>query len=584
MKRTDKIRKRICIILAALIFATSFIFLPAQDTRAAGTSVLFVGNSRTYYNNVPEIFKNISAAGGVNVNVYGAVYSGRTLAVHAGAIAAVARTKGQAYRLTAAEKEYFRNKRTDEYDKDVFDKYCEFFWDYGKGKARHYDIIILQIKYNSGEGDGSVESIYNSLSSIIKARNDPNTTYVVNVTSEYFNSTKADLAAVQKRIDYLADTAISYIRNTPALRKKYYNIWAAYTGRAICNYLYYTGDNIAINREPGAYSVLYRYYNQPGCINDMFNGDRIHYTILGSYLVAATLYSSIFGYAWYTAPYYSGGSSSILPNICGSMNPQYNKYYNGGQGFTDPTIPRQITYIADVTTYYGMRLTSVSSARKWKNNSNMPQYDYMNCKAVVTFDGNGADINTFGQQTYYYGKSGYYLEGTIERKGYKMLGWALTKKAKKASYSINSKVTNKWISAVYKKANGKVTLYAVWEKIEEETEEETTAPEEETTGDEPPTGEEPVTEPGSDPAGEDNTDEQESSVPDKEEDQDAEIPADEIPADREEETTAEYTEPPYMAPDEQQDISNGPSETDTVTEPEADGVETGAEEEENTGA
>ncbi|MCF0228497.1 MAG: InlB B-repeat-containing protein, partial [Parasporobacterium sp.] len=84
-------------------------------------------------------------------------------------------------------------------------------------------------------------------------------------------------------------------------------------------------------------------------------------------------------------------------------------------------------------------------------------------KVTVTFDGNGADTNTFTQQTFTCGKSGQYFHGKISRTGYDFSGWSFSKTDTAGRYKVNSNVTDTWIYTNAVNAyNGNVTLYAIW--------------------------------------------------------------------------------------------------------------------------
>ncbi len=105
----------------------------------------------------------------------------------------------------------------------------------------------------------------------------------------------------------------------------------------------------------------------------------------------------------------------------------------------------------------------------WAYDHNLTLYaQWIPIKVTVTFNSNASDssiVNTFEKQTYETGASGIYFKGSISRKHFNCLGWALDKGSATATYSLNSWVRNEFIVA----NTPEVTLYAVWQAKEKYT-------------------------------------------------------------------------------------------------------------------
>ncbi|MCF0229845.1 MAG: InlB B-repeat-containing protein, partial [Parasporobacterium sp.] len=109
------------------------------------------------------------------------------------------------------------------------------------------------------------------------------------------------------------------------------------------------------------------------------------------------------------------------------------------------------SWIGNVATNYGGKITLYA---QWKP-----------ATATVTFDGNGATSNTFGTQTYTYGKTGQNFVGSIAKKGYSFAGWTKTSDGTGKAYKMNGAVIDSWIGNVASNNNGKITLYAQWTPV-----------------------------------------------------------------------------------------------------------------------
>lgn len=83
----------------------------------------------------------------------------------------------------------------------------------------------------------------------------------------------------------------------------------------------------------------------------------------------------------------------------------------------------------------------------------------------VTFDGNGAEDNSFGSQTYTNGVEGQMFSGSISKSGYIMLGWVENLDQPDPIYATNSTVSDDWIIGKNEQGITSITLYAYWQEI-----------------------------------------------------------------------------------------------------------------------
>ncbi len=319
---------------------------------------LFVGNSMMYYNNLPEMVGSLVRAGtdfGVDPTVV--VYSGRTLEEHAGAIAAVIRTKGDSRRLKKKEKPYFHLFRDTAYSEEIYNGYVERIWDSEHNCPRHFDTVILQSYYRNGSGDSKGKEIAESICKVIDAFDSADTTYVVNAATA---SAKTDFEVFFKRqgkIDKAVRKGVSLAAENA--EGAYQEIQAAVYGRAFCNYLLRYGNSYAQRTEPKAYAVYTAKEWGKGIVNDLIYGDGVHPTQLGTYLAAATIYSLLYGDPQKTIEEYRASMHQYVTRVDGrriGKNGNFALTYRKGKGFRSDAILRAAADIAWRTQQEGLRL------------------------------------------------------------------------------------------------------------------------------------------------------------------------------------------------------------------------------------
>ena len=328
-------------------------------TKKEKNRYLFIGNSLTYYNNSPEMFRSMVKTGtGKEIETVELVYTGRTLEEHAGAIAAVIRTKGKSSKLNEQEKKFFYALKKTTYSKKVYDGYAERIWDKENSCPKRFGTVILQVYYRHGHGDVEENGIADSIIKIINALNSPNTTYVVNATMRSAKSGLKKFVTVQNTIDTAVFNAVELAKKQ--LSGKYRNLRIAYTGRAFSNYLLQAGEIYAQKTEPEAYDIYTDRPNWKGTVNDLFYGDNLHPTQLGSYIEAATLYSLLFGDPCETTGTYKASVNGFVTRVDGYLLKKAANIaalYRNGAGFQSADLLNSAAELAYLTQCDDLRLT-----------------------------------------------------------------------------------------------------------------------------------------------------------------------------------------------------------------------------------
>ena len=313
----------------------------------------------------------------------------------------------------------------------------------------------MGVYYKDGEGDSTANKIYKAASQIISAMDSPSTTYIINATWPRY---KSNIKKQQDIIDAAVSKAADMLKSN--LKGKYRNIVVVYSGRALLNYLYYTGSHRAESIEPKAYSV----YTDMGVVNDVIYGDGIHPTQLGSYIEAACYYSALYGNAQDIGALYPGGTRTSITLLNGNKGPNYASSYNQGKGFNNSIITQQGGFIADATMHLGMRLSSSSDGKAWKADSSKPNYNQMNL-CTVSFNAGSTTPEIISEQTFEYGVKGQMFSASTEKTGYVLSGWSREENATAKEYSSDYSVSNALINSIIKDNGGKLALYAVWSPI-----------------------------------------------------------------------------------------------------------------------
>ena len=327
-----------------ILIQTAALFVSGSTEKAyaaaSRASYLFVGNSLTYYNNSPEMFARLVKTGtGKDVDCVDLIYNSRCLKEHANAIAAVVRTKGDFQELTDQEKEYFYPISQTIFSEKIYNGYAERIWDYENERPFHFDRIILQMHLRNEVGDTSSEEIAAAIAEIVKAFDSTNTTYVVNaVPGRYHGGMfvfREDMDEIDREVE---EGVASALRNVGSSCR---DIRICYSGRAMYNYLAKYGGDYAQKKEPAAYEIYRSNTDWFDVQNDVIYGDQMHPTQLGSYIMAATLYSLLYGNPTNTVEDYRAGVKKKDVRLDGSLvsgDKNIAAIYKNGNGFRNTDI------------------------------------------------------------------------------------------------------------------------------------------------------------------------------------------------------------------------------------------------------
>ncbi len=235
-EKNMKNKARYCVIIFLLTFFIVF-GVTGKKVHASSNAtqdtnkILFIGNSHTYYNNMPAIFKEIADADGINCEVSSVTASG--------------------YKLSE-----FADKN-DEYGIQVYSLLTQYEWDY---------VVVQENRRTLIENPTQTEKAVKTLHSLIKKAGAKMVIYATqpnNIGYEFtLNSTKL----------YLTDLQIEQIltRNNFKISNEYEGL-IALSGT---NFMRVMLDFPEIK---------------------MYKSDNLHPTVQGSYLAACTIYHTIFG-------------------------------------------------------------------------------------------------------------------------------------------------------------------------------------------------------------------------------------------------------------------------------------------------
>ena len=383
-----KNHKLVSFVLAILFFTISLagcISILPETSEAATADCLFIGNSMTFYNNMPEMLSKMSKAGqGKALNYDYITYGGRYIYQHAAAVDAVIRTKGKYSALTTTEAKYFDNK-------SEYSCYADAIWNSSTASVKTYSTVIIQMSQLGSAGDSSASSIYKSLKSLISNLGASGTTFILVSTWGTEFTSFSDLISKNKTKDINCSSAVEMIKSDNTLAGKYRFLGVARVGRAFSNYFYYAGSEAAKNLESAAYDVYLNYGKYAEAANDLIISDLIHPTQLGTYIEAAVIYSLLYHSAssnpspYVTSKSYTGGSSSYCYNCStASYGINYALLYNNGAGFSNSQITRVASFIAYQSQCASMNFSSIKMAEIWKADSSKPNYTFPYKKVLDT--------------------------------------------------------------------------------------------------------------------------------------------------------------------------------------------------------
>ena len=330
--------------------------------------ILFVGNSITYYNNMPEMYKRIlSASRGTHAAVDTVMYSTRKIKEQGKAVSAVIRTKGDSKKLTEEEKTYFYyfvpgTGEEGHYDEEVYDLYKHELLD-EKDRKKDFDYIILQ---DHGR-EQTFEDSNDGVRSLIRAMSSDHTRVIVTMPNYAMDENLSVAKKTQDQYDRVAERIVDGIKKDPG-DLKYESLEIAYIGRAMHNYLFYFGSDTGMKRSPADYSKKIYKDSYPAESDIMMEG-RIHNTQLGSYLQAATIYSTV----------YNESAEKSVEDYRAEVDHKIIAFNNKKSGYNfaiqngpyrDPVMLKAACFIADQTANHKMNFRDEKDVMQWKQNKN----------------------------------------------------------------------------------------------------------------------------------------------------------------------------------------------------------------------
>ncbi len=343
-------------ILAEMIILTAillFTALPASAKADKAVSCLFIGNSVSYYNNMPEMYgKIVSEATGKNVTVTTLMAAGKQLHDFSFNVGAVVHSKGNFRKLNKNEL-YYMDRST--FNKKLFNAYKKVLLD-KNGKVRHYDYIILQ---DHGRQHSYEYSRLGALN-LVRLLADKETTVVLFMPN-YHVTPEKDLDIQKKRQNKDDKIAGRIVKDLKSSGLKYKAVAAAYSGKAFFNYFYAYGFHYASRLSPKDYKL---YKDSGEYLSDLVVDDEMHSTQLGAYLHAATIYSAVYKKsAADTVKAYQAETTFKVPVLHRYAKGRNYAMENGP--FRNKKILKKICYIADQTQNKGMDFTSRGQAKQW---------------------------------------------------------------------------------------------------------------------------------------------------------------------------------------------------------------------------
>lgn len=238
MKNIKKKYKKIIIVMCVMLLGISFdnsVYASDAENVEKTYKILFIGNSHTYYNDMPEMFKSLANADGINCEVSSITAS--------------------SYKLSK-----FADK-SNEYGKQVYDALTNASWDY---------VVLQENREILVENVHKAEKAVKTLSSLVKNAGAKMIIYATqpnNIGSTFtVNSTSL----------YLTDLQIEQI-----LTRNNFKIANEYNGLVATS-----GTNFM--------RVLQDYPEI-----SMYKSDNLHPTVAGSYLAACTIYHTVFNQSPY---------------------------------------------------------------------------------------------------------------------------------------------------------------------------------------------------------------------------------------------------------------------------------------------
>ena len=343
--------------LRTMLILTVMVLPAAQPVTAQAKekiTCLFIGNSVSYYNNMPEMYgKIVSEATGKDIKVSTLMAVGKSPFDFSFNVRAMVHSKGKYSKLKKSELFYTdRNS----FDEKLFNQYKKVLLN-KKGKVKHYDYIFLQDHGRAHSYNYSKKGVMD----IVKCLADKKTTVVVFMPN-YHVTPQKPLDVQKERQDKDDRITKRIVKELKKSDLKFKKVIGAYSGKAFFNYFYAYGFHYASGVSPKDYAV---YRRQGRFLSDLVVTDEMHSTQLGAYLHAATLYSAVYKKsAAPTVKAYRAVSTFRVPVFHRRAKGTNFAQQNGP--FRKKAILKKACYIADQTQNHGMDFASSKEAKEWK--------------------------------------------------------------------------------------------------------------------------------------------------------------------------------------------------------------------------
>ena len=270
----EKIKKIISFIIVMSMFVCLFdvkeVKAETSSNTGADLQFLYIGNSKTYYNNFPGMYKNLSKATGKgDANFRAVLAASRTLEEHATKLESIHNDNGGINEYEQAN-EYVQGKNSswslleDEYK--AYSSAFSYKWDY----------IVLQEQTANAKNESVMLNSSQRIIDVLKkygVNSDFKIVYNA-IWAKYPDPTSTSYDTYEKQMKQLNEEQTKINKTNKAVADKTGGI-VSYSGQAFYNYL----SQYKKSSEP--------YYSE------IYNSDRNHPNQVGTYLSACCLYSAI---------------------------------------------------------------------------------------------------------------------------------------------------------------------------------------------------------------------------------------------------------------------------------------------------
>lgn len=297
-----KLTQRIIAITLIILLITILIDIPKVEVKAASEMrVLYLGNSKTFHNIFPRMYRHLAKAGGKPDPKFKAVVAGsRTLKQHADILESIHDKNGNIRKYEDVKKIIVENKKYSKFLEDEYDAYVDAF-------KQKWDYIVLQEQTDNSKDKKEMLSASQRIIKVLKKYTNPNLKVIYNAiwdkypdTSVYttYETQMAQFNKEQTKINNVYKEVAAATGGT-----------VSYSGQAIYNYLKYINKN---------YTSMYKDGNHP--------------TQAGSYLSACCLYVAMHNKSPVGINYYGKVADAKSNPIINLNFPADHK--NNGSDFT----------------------------------------------------------------------------------------------------------------------------------------------------------------------------------------------------------------------------------------------------------